>query len=312
MRDDPIFDVAIVGGGPAGLSAGIWLGRYLHSVVLIDSGDPRNWETRAINGYLGLPDVRPAELRGRGRDECRRYGVSLIDAIVAHAQQSSEGDFLLTLEPDPQPSIRSRRLLLATGVRDSWPDVPGLARVYGDNAHVCPDCDGLLARDKKVVVIGYGRRAVGMALDLSTWTRDIIIVTNGHPPELDLPEYCEKLDTLNIPVLTEPIDQVCTANSQIHCLKLRNGMQLDVDKIFFSAGQRAVDALGVELGCERQEDGQIVVDDRMHTSVQHVYAAGDIVRGSQLAIVAAADGAIAALSLHKSLVPEARKLTALR
>src|SRR3954471_11023071 len=77
------FDVAIVGGGPAGLSAAIWLARYLHKVALVDSGDPRNWETRGVNGFLGLPGVRPAELRETGRQECRAYGVALIDAIVA-------------------------------------------------------------------------------------------------------------------------------------------------------------------------------------------------------------------------------------
>ena len=75
------YDVAIIGGGPAGLSAGIWLARYLHDIVLVDSGDPRNWETRGVNGFLGLPGIRPAELRGAGRDEARRHGVELVDAV---------------------------------------------------------------------------------------------------------------------------------------------------------------------------------------------------------------------------------------
>src|SRR4051812_8245471 len=90
------FDVAIVGGGPAGLTAAVWLARYQHSVVLVDSGDPRNWETRSINGYLGLPNIRPAELRESGRDEARKYDATLVDGTVDTVVASPEG-FRLTL-----------------------------------------------------------------------------------------------------------------------------------------------------------------------------------------------------------------------
>ena len=148
------------------------------------------------------------------------------------------------------------------------------------NAHVCPDCDGYDARDKKVVVIGNGRRAVGMALNLTTWTREIIICTNGRPPELDEPEYCTKLDALNIPVLTEAITRVTTDSRHIHCLAFENGMQLDAEKIFFTIGQYPADDLGVQLGCERDDEGRIVIDRHGNTSVTNVFAAGDITSGS--------------------------------
>jgi thioredoxin reductase len=286
MTQELHFDIGIVGGGPAGLSAAIWSARYLHSVVVIDSADPRNWETHSVTG--------------------RDLGVELCDATVLRAEQASDEDFLLSLEGGER--IRVRRLLLAIGIRDVWPDIPGLDRAYGSNAHVCPDCDGYDARGKKVVVIGNGRRAVGMALNLTTWTDDIIICTNGRPPDLDEPEYCEKLDALNIPVLTEPITQVCCEENRIHCLKLEGGMQLDTDKVFFSIAQYPSDDLGAQLGCERDDQGHIVVSDSGRTSVAHVYAAGDITPGPQLAIVAAAEGATAALAMHKSLVPEERKL----
>lgn len=303
------FDIAIVGGGPAGLSAAIWAARYLHSIVLVDSGDPRNWETRGIHGYLGAEGMPPPELRELGREQCRELGVDLVDAIVLHAEKRGDEDFLLWVEGGHK--ITSRRLVLAIGVRDIWPDIPGLGKTYGANAHVCPDCDGYDARDKKVVVIGTGRRAVGMALNLSTWTRDIIICTNGRAPELDEPEYCRKLDALNIPVLTETIKEVCVDGRNIHCLKLEGGAQLDCDKVFFTIGQYPADDLGVQLGCERDDEGHVVVDTHRLTSVPNVYAAGDITPGPQLAITAAAEGATAALAIHKSLVPEERALTPL-
>ncbi len=305
-----IFDVAIVGGGPAGLSAAIWLARYLHSVVLVDSGDPRNWETRVVNGFLGLPNIRPADLRARGREECRCYDVELVDDIVVAVGKSSDDEF--TLEMVRGEPLRARRLLLAIGIRDVWPDIPGLDHTFGENAHVCPDCDGYEARGKKIVVVGSGRRAVGMALNLTTWTREIIICTNGQRSALDLPEYCEKLDALNIPVLTEPIVRVVCEGHTIHSLELANDMHLDAEKIFLAIGQFPADDAGtklsLQLGCERDDEGHVLIDDHYRTSVHNVYAAGDIVPGPQLAITAASDGAIAALAIHKSLIPEHQKL----
>jgi len=303
--DSFFYDIAIVGGGPAGLSAGVWSARYLHRTVVVDSGDPRNWETRGVNGFLGLPKVTPAELRGRGRAECRTYGVDLLDTEVVAVSQDAKSRFVVNLSAGKK--LHAHRILLAYGLRDVWPEIPGLTHVYGANAHVCPDCDGYEARDKKVVVIGSGRRAVGMALNLSTWTDKIIICTNGKEPDIT-EEYCGKLDALNIPVLEEPVQRVSYVGTSISCLVLKNGMQLDADKIFFSLAQYPSDDLGAQLGCERDDGGHIIVDEHLHTSVLNVWAAGDIVPGPQLAIAAAADGAIAALAMHKSLVPHERKL----
>jgi thioredoxin reductase len=300
------FDVAIVGGGPAGLSASIWLARYLHRVVLVDSGDPRNWETRGINGFLGHPEIAPAELRRLGRDEARSHGVALVDGICELVSNPDEDSFELVLASGAR--YRARRLLLAIGLRDVWPDIPGLEHVYGTNAHVCPDCDGYLCTDKKIVVIGKGRKAVGMALNLTTWSHDIIICTNGASPDFDLAEYCEKLDALNIPVIEAPITCVRHSGASVHSLDFADGMSLDTDKIFFAIGQYPADDLGAQLGCDRDAGGHIIVDDAYHTSVLNCFAAGDIVPGPQLAIAAAGDGAIAALAIHKSLVPEGRKL----
>src|ERR1700710_2562124 len=108
MPPHHVHDVAIVGGGAAGLSASIWLARYLHDVVLIDSGDPRNWETRGVNGFLGHPGIRPAELRGMGRDEARANGVTLVDAHVERVTRHGDDEFALELL-DGTP-MRARRL----------------------------------------------------------------------------------------------------------------------------------------------------------------------------------------------------------
>ena len=304
--NEAYYDVAIIGGGPAGLSAADWLGRYQHRVILIDSGDPRNWETRGVNGFLGSPGVRPAELRGRGREQARDHGVELVDAMCERVVCQDAEHFQLLLD-DGRP-VDARRVLLAIGLKDVWPDVPGLDRVYGANAHVCPDCDGWQCDGKKVVVLGKGRKAAGLALDLTTWTDQIIICTNGAPADLDLPEYMDKLDALNIPVLESPITCLRHEGERLQSVEFQDGLQLDVDKIFFAIGQYPADDLGAQLGCDRDGGGHIIVDDHYHTSVRNCYAAGDIVPGPQLAIAAASDGAIAALAIHKSLVPDGRKL----
>lgn len=311
-NDTTDFDVAIVGGGPAGLTAALWLARYLRSVVLIDSGDPRNWETRGVNGIIGQQGITPAELRGKARDECRSFGAMLIDDAVTNVERDGKDLFTLKLKGGTK-DITAKRLLLAIGIKDEWPDVPGLEHCYGETVHVCPDCDGYEARDKKVVVIGSGKKAAGIALALKTWTRDVVICTNGEKAEMTQ-DLMDKLDNLNIPVLEAKIKRLSTATPatrRIHALHLvgtAGEMQLDCERIFFSLGQYPADDLGAQLGCKRDNIGRIVVNEHYHTSVKNVYAAGDVIHGTQLAVAAMSSGAIAALSIHNSLKPESMKI----
>ena len=144
------FDIGIVGGGPAALSAGVWSARNGRTVVLVDRGHPRNCESRRVNGYIGLPGVLPAELRARGRAECAEYGVHSMEHDVYRGRTSGNGALLRHLSGGATVGVL--RLLIAIGVRDVWPDVPGLKHVYGANAHPCPDCDGYEALDKKLLL----------------------------------------------------------------------------------------------------------------------------------------------------------------
>ena len=299
------YDVAVVGGGPAGLCAALWLARYLHKVVVVDSGDPRNWETRGINGYLGHQGIRSPELRTLGQVECAKFGVDFVSGIVDEA--IDEPGELFAIKMREGTSLEARRILLAIGIKDFWPDIPGLDRCYGETVHVCPDCDGYETRDKKTVVVGTGRKATGMALALTTWTRQIVICTNGEKAEMSQ-ALLDKLKALNIPVLEAPIKCVVSKSTEITGIDLEGGMSLDCERLYFAIGQYPADDLGAQLGCKRDELGRLVIDERNHTSVKNVYAAGDIAPGPQLAIVAAASGAVAAISIHASLVPEASRL----
>jgi thioredoxin reductase len=200
-----------------------------------------------------------------------------------------------------------KRVLLTIGIVDDWPDIPGLDRCYGATAHVCPDCDGYDTRGKKTVVVASGRKAVGLALALTTWTQELIICTNGEPADLK-EEWIQKLQILNIPVLETRIECARSIHGEVTGLDLEGGMSLDCEQLFFAIGQEAADDLGAQLGCERDEIGRIVIDQHHHTTVPNVYAAGDIIPGPQLAVVAAAGGTIAALAIHHSLLADVQRL----
>jgi thioredoxin reductase len=300
-----MHDVTIIGSGPAGLTAALFLARYCHSVVVIDSRDPRNWEARAINGYLGLHGITPPELRARGRTEAARYGVEFIDACVSTARREGDDRFVATLEGGRE--FTSRRVLLAIGIKDVWPNVPGLDQCYGETVHHCPDCDGYEARGKRTAVIASGRSAAGMALSLTTWTNDLVICTNGKPASIQ-PRERAKLDALRIPVVERPLTRLESAGTQVRGLALDDGSVIECERVFFAIGHYPADDLGVQLGCARDDEGLIVIDDKCRTSVRNVFAAGDITPGPHLAIAAAGGGAIAALAIHASLVPDERKL----
>jgi thioredoxin reductase (NADPH) len=282
------YDIAVVGGGPAGLCAALWLARYLHTVVVVDSGDPRNWETRGINGYLGHQGIRSPEFRAIGREECTKYGVEFVSGVVDTAVNETGELFAACLRDGT--TIEANRILLAIGIKDYWPDIPGLERCYGETVHVCPDCDGYETRDKKTIVVGTGRKAVGL-----------------EKPDMSQ-ILLDKLKALNIPVLEAPIQRAVSQASEIVGIELEGAMSLDCERLYFAIGQYPADDLGAQLGCKRDAMGRLVIDERNHTSVKNVYAAGDIAPGPQMAIVAAASGAIAALAIHASLLPEGRVL----
>lgn len=304
------YDIAIIGGGPAGLSAAIWAGRYGRQVVLVDRGDPRNWATRGVNGYLGLPGVRPAALREAGRAEVAQYDVLLTDAEVLRVEVCAHPtrDTCFAMHIAGGDTVHARRMLLAFGLKDVWPEIPGLERVFGASAHVCPDCDGHEARGQRIAVVGTGKRALAMALALRTWSTALTIVTNGRPVRLSVAAH-ERLVQNEIALRTDVIEHVEHDGRVIHGLVFESGERMAVDKLFFNVAQRPADDLAAQLGCTRDRGGHVVVSAHGATSVPSVFAAGDITPGPQLAIRAAASGAVAAMAMHKSLLPLERTVT---
>ena len=211
------------------------------------------------------------------------------------------------LSTDIAGDFRARRLLLATGIRDHWPDIPGLNRCYGTTVHTCPNCDGYESRDTRTAVIGAGPTAATVALALTTWTDKILICTNGEEPTFDQ-AISETLERVGIAVDTDPIALLEEDHRQLRSIDFADGHSARCEHLFIAMGQHGRDDVGAQLGCDRDELGFVVVDAHHHTSVRNVFAAGDITPGAQLAIRAGAGGCEASLSIHHSLIPEHRRV----
>lgn len=275
-------------------------------MLVLDDGKPRNYASRGIHGFLGQHGILPAELLERGRAEAVASGAELCGARAEKIERVGD---LFEVTTNAGEVLRARRIVLAYGVRDTLPDIPGIEEYYGTSIHHCPDCDGFEARDKRIGVIAWGRGAGALALKLLQWSDDIVIFTHGHEREWD-DELNSKLLAEQIAVKTETITALEGANGCVEAAVLSTGERVSVRAIFFSIHVERTCTLAEQLGCEcATEPGEpdIVVDEHRRTTIDGVWAVGDIVAGSKLAITAAADGAIAAIAINKSLLPPSRK-----
>jgi thioredoxin reductase len=303
LSELPPLDAVIVGGGPAGLTCAIFLGRYRRRVLLIDAGHPRNYATRGIHGFLGHHDIAPAELLERGRAEARESGVELMEGKVATIERDGDVFNVTTAAGDV---VRARRIALAYGVKDTLPDIPEIESYYGITVHHCPDCDGFECSDQRIGVIGWGKSVVGLALKLLQWSSDVAIFTHGHAREWN-EEMHSKLLAEQIDIKDEPVVALDGRNGTIEAAVLSTGERVPVQRLFFNIDVRRSMTLAEDLGCEVDPDApNVIVNEHRQTTVEGVWAMGDLVRGAQLVVTSAADGAIAAIDINKSLLPPSR------
>jgi thioredoxin reductase len=299
MPSESTYDCIIIGGGPAGLTCAIFLARYRRRVLIVDSGKPRNYASRAIHGFLGQHGIAPGELLARGRAEAEAAGAEICHCVAERVEAS--GDiFEVTTTAG---MMRTRRVVLAYGVRDTLPDIPDIASYYGGSVFHCPDCDGYEVREKRVAVIGWGKKVVGLALELLQWTEELTVFTDGHAREWT-DEHHSKLLALGIAVVDEKIVSLDGDDGMVRAAVLSTGERVPVDALFFTIGVTRSCLLAEDLGCDVDpERPNIVVNEYRQTTIEGIYAVGDLVPGSQLAITSAADGAIAAIAINKSLLP---------
>ena len=296
-----IYDVVIVGAGPAGLNAALILGRCRRSVLVCDNGRPRNAASRALHGYLTRDGMDPREFRSIGREELRPYEtVELRDVAATDAQCEPSGQFRVTLADGAV--VRSRKLLVATGVCDNVPDVPGIQELYGRSVFHCPYCDGWEVRDQPLAIYGRAHRGVGLALELTAWSRDLVLCTDG-PAEIGDDDRA-RLARNGIAIREDRVSALEGRNGILERILFTAGAPLPRRALFFTAGQFQRSELAIRLGCEFNDKGTVRTGKYESTHLRGLYVAGDASRAVQWVIVAAAEGAEAAFAINTDLIQE--------
>ena len=291
-----VYDVVVVGGGPAGLSAALVLGRCRRRVLVCDSGTPRNAASTALHGYLTRDGIPPLELLRLGRQELERYGIEFRQVEVTDIAKSGE---LFEVALAAAARVHSRSVLLATGVRDHLPSVPGIDECYGITVHHCPYCDGWEHREKALAVIGRGPGAAGLSLSLKVWSDSVVLCTNGAAKLTR--NQRDQLTAQQVTIRQERIARVDHTDGNVRQLVLARGDAVPCDAVFFSGTQTQQTDFAKRLGCEFNRKGAVKTDHLGETCVPGIYVVGDASRDVQFAIVAAAEGAKAGVAINKAL-----------
>ncbi len=298
-----MYDTVIVGGGFAGLTAAVWLGRYRRSTLVISSGPSRNALSTAIHGYPGFEGGNPAELLDKLCREALGYGTKMVTAIVEGVEKTENG-FAIRCDGE---TYEARRVLIATGTADRKPDIPNFEEYEGVSAWHCPACDAYEYTGKKIAVVSWGENMAGYALNFLTYTDSITVITNGNEP--GVPEdHLSKLEQNNIKVLTAKITCIEGEHGQVERLLLEDGSSVECDGIFYNIDHKPRLKLLDSLNCEITSENCVAVNRKQETNIKGVYAAGDIAPLEELVLVAAAMGAVAASNIHKSLMPESQRV----
>ena len=299
------FDVIVVGAGSAGLTAALTLGRCRRRVLVCDGGPPRNVTSPSVHGFLSRDGIRPAELLRLGREQLLPYDtVQLRDVKVRQIIPQGQG-FHITgdTENNRLLTATARKVLLATGVEDILPPLPGMRELWGRGVLHCPYCHGWEVRDQPLAVYGQGRTVTGLALLVSRWSRDILVVTDG-PGHLT-PNARQRLHREGIQLNETKLTRLIGSRSgDLKCLEFEDGTQLPRTALFLHAPQQQRTDLAQTLGAQLNSKGAVKVDSKGETSVPGLYAAGDTTPGTQQALLAAAEGNKVAINLNEVLTYE--------
>ena len=296
-----MFDVVIVGAGPAGLSAALLLGRCRRNVLVFDTGEYRNVASRAMHSFLTRDGIAPSEFLEIGREQLRQYeNIQLRHSKVVDVARTATKHFAVTLEDGS--NVTCRKLLLTTGVVDVLPPIEGIEAFYGRSVFHCPYCDGWEVRDQPLAIYGTGKHGQELALELSVWSRDLVLCTNGPATLADKDR--QRLSSNAISIREERIACLEGHDGILENIVFQNGEKLARRALFFRTEEQQRANFAEKLGSDLTQRGAVRTDEYERTNVAGLYVAGDASRRVQLAIVAAAEGAEAAFAINTALLKE--------
>jgi thioredoxin reductase len=292
------YDVLIVGGGPAGLSAALILGRCHRKTLLCDEGRQRNLSSHAIHGLLGREGLPPSAFLDEARQELTRYNsVSMHRTLVTDITPTGD-KFEFVCADGTNGS--AAKILLATGLVDEVPELPGVEALYGVSVHHCLYCDGFEYAGKPVAAYGKGDKGAELAIMMKQWIADVVACSDGTEVS---PGAALKLKEHNIPLRSEPIKSLEGTNGELTNIVFSGGPGLLRAGMFFATGCHQASGLSERLGCKRSAKGGVVTDpDTEESSVPGVYVAGDVSRDVLLVAVGIAEGAEAAVAINKAFL----------
>ena len=295
-----IFDVIIIGGGPAGLNAAVVLGRCRRKVLVFDHRQQRNRHSHGMHNFLTRDDIAPAEFLRISHKELKKYSVKILHREVKDAKKSAGETFIVT--DAKGNTYHSKKLILATGLRDRLPDVRGAAKYYGKSLFHCPYCDGWEAGNKKIGVYAKSKGGIHLALTLTLWSNQITLYTDGEKfaRKKDLELFVKK----NITVVNDTISSFEGNRSQVKQIIFENGKKADCDAIFFSNGYDVQSHLVEKLGCTTDKNKIVITNKSQQTNISGLYVAGDASKDMHFVVVAAAEGAKAGVYINKELLTE--------
>jgi thioredoxin reductase len=294
------YDVAVIGGGAAGLSAALVLSRARRKVLVVDAGQPRNAPATHLHGYLSRDGMPPAELLAAGRTEVESYGGEIVTGTATDLVPDGHNGFWVLLADGQR--ISARRLLVTTGLRDELPDIPGLRDRWARDVLHCPYCHGHEVRDRQLGVIGGTPGAVRYAQIVRQWTHDLVYFT---PPDTLTAADRTELLARAIGVIEGTIDQlVIDDDDHLRGLQMRDGCVIPRDALFVPPRFVPNSHLLVGLGCAIDADGWVAVDNTGATSLPGVWAAGNVIDPRAQVITAAGAGSAAAIALNADLVDD--------
>jgi len=291
--------VAIVGGGPAGLNAALVLARANHQVLLFDNEKPRNAVTGHMHGFITREGIAPGRFRRLAHHELRQYpNVKRFVVTISEAKRLTDGTFVITTKKGKQ--VKAERLLLATGLKETLPSVPGLSRYYGKSVYSCPYCDGYELSGKSLAVITESSNGVGLAATIKQWSSKLHLFTNGKGTLTSTDR--ELLQKLGVTLHTERIKVLAGQDGKLREVVLQDGTRIACGGGFVSTYWQHAGSLAQQLGCKLADHGGIWQDGKGRTSVAGVYTAGDAMSISPAqAVLAAGDGVRAAISLNQDV-----------
>ncbi|MDI6023701.1 NAD(P)/FAD-dependent oxidoreductase [Leucobacter sp. UT-8R-CII-1-4] len=296
------WDAVIIGSGAAGLSAAQALGRSLRRTLVIDAGQPRNRFAAHMHNVLGHDGTPPLELIGKGKIEAESYGVQFRDGRVESVRDLGA---TLALALDDGSEIIARSVVLATGVSDDLPPIPGLAQHWGSSVLHCPYCHGWEVRNTRIAVVPTSPLGMHQALLLRQWTDQLTVFTDALG-ELD-EAATQRLLARGIELVSEPISEVVNNEQSVTAIRTVNGRELPIDAIFTAATLRPHDEMLASLQLKRSESpfgSFIAVDPTGRTSHPRIWAVGNVVAPATAVPQAMAAGAMAGGGLNFVLVEE--------